>query len=81
MSCIRIDANTIVCVQPWGRLKVGNRYVWLEFHPYCGPSFFTDSNMTKPYEPKDESDPVWPEFERWLKRYNAAKKKREAASA
>lgn len=81
MTCIRISSNAIVCVQPWGRMKVGARYVWLEFHPYCGPSFFTDSNMTRRYEPKDESDPVWPEFERWLKKHNAAKKKREAASA
>ncbi len=29
--------------------------------------------MTKAYEPKDESDPILTEFEKWLKKYKAKK--------
>ena len=56
----------IVCVNPWGRLKVGRRYVWVDFNSYCVPTFFTDAKMSEVYDPVDESDPVWPEFGRWL---------------
>lgn len=75
MTCIHMGSNAIVCVSPWGRLKVGNRYVWVDFHPYCGPNFYRDSAMSKLYDPKDENDPVWPEFGKWLKKYDAAKEK------
>ena len=76
MTCIHLGANAIVCVNPWGRLKVGNRYVWVDFHEWCGPSFYTDANMRKMYDPVDEDDPVWPEFSKWLAKYDAAKAKR-----
>lgn len=75
MTCIRVGSQAIVCVNPWGRLKVGNRYVWVDFHSYCGPSFYPDSGMTKVYDPVDEQDPVWPEFEKWLAKYQAKKAK------
>ncbi len=29
-----------VSVDPGGRLHVGNKYIWVSFHPYCGPSFY-----------------------------------------
>jgi len=74
MTCIHIGGG-IVCVNPWGRLKVGNRYVWVDFHSYCGPAFFTDANMSRVYDPADESDPVWPQFSKWLDKYQAAKAK------
>lgn len=74
MTCIRIQ-NGIICVNPWGRVRIGNRYVWIDYHTYCGPSFWWNSAMTKEYEPKDENDPIWPEFEKWLKRYEAQKAK------
>jgi hypothetical protein len=77
MTCISFG-NSIVCVSPRGRLKVGNRYVWVDFHQYCGPTFFIDSNMSKIYDPADESDPVWPEFAKWLDKHEAAKKKQAA---
>jgi hypothetical protein len=74
MTCI-ISPGVIVCVRhEGGRLRVGNRYVFFDFHSYCGPSFFTDRAMTKPYEPADENDPVWPPFQAWLDKRNAAKK-------
>ena len=75
MTCIRMG-NAIVCVNDWGRLKVGNRYIWVDMHPYCGPGFFADSAMTKPYDPKDEGDPVWPVFTAWYERKKAEKAKR-----
>lgn len=78
MTCIRMGSSAIVCVSPWGRLKVGNRYVWVDFHEYCGPSFYWDSAMTKLYDPKDENDPVWEQFGRWLGKYRAGKDKQAA---
>jgi hypothetical protein len=74
MTCINMG-TAIACVSPWGRLKVGNRYVWVDFHEYCGPSFFTDAAMSNLYDPKDENDPVWPQFDKWLKKYRARKEK------
>ena len=75
-GCIRVG-NAIVCTSPWGRLKVGNKYVWVDFHPYCGPSFYHDSNMSKLYDPVDEHDPVWPVFGAWYDKHLAV----EAAKA
>ncbi len=78
MTCVKFG-NAIVCVNDnWGRLKVGNRYIWVDFHPWCGPSFFTDSDMSKVYDPVDETDPVWPAFQAWLDRKKAAKAKTAA---
>jgi hypothetical protein len=74
MTCVRIGNGT-VCISPWGRLKLGNRYVWVDFHEYCGPSFYTDAAMSKVYEPADENDPIWPLFGKWLEKYRAAKDK------
>lgn len=81
MTCVVFEGNgvkSIVCVNPGGRLKLGNRYVWLDFHPYCGPSFSWDRNGDKPYEPEDENDPIWPLFEAWFKKYKAQQEKRDA---
>lgn len=65
MTCNRMEGGIICTSDTWGRLHVGNRYIWMDFHRYCGPSFFYDSDMTKIYEPVDEKDPVWPVFEKW----------------
>lgn len=75
MTCARID-SMIICTSPWGRLHVGNRYVWVDFHDYCGPSFSYDQAGEKLYDPVDENDPVWPEFSKWLKKYQAAQAKK-----
>lgn len=77
MTCTRID-NIIVCMNPWGRLHVGNRYVWVDYHPYCGPSFSYDQAGNDLYDPVDENDPVWPEFDKWLKKYHASQAKKHA---
>lgn len=74
MACERIG-NMIVTYTPQDmckRLHVGNRYIHMEFHKYCGPSFAYDADFRKPYYPKDENDPVWPEFEKWFKKYRQA---------
>lgn len=81
MTCIRIGPSAIVCVNRVGRLHVGNRYVWVDFHPYCGPSFSWDANGEKVYDPVDENDPVWPEFGKWHAKYQAAEAKRTALAA
>lgn len=54
------------------RLTLGNRYIWLEYHSYLGPTFWSDRNCTKPYYPIEENDPIWPIFNVWL---NKARKK------
>lgn len=74
VTCTRYG-NVIICTNPWGRLTLGNRYVWVDFHAYCGPSFFWDSAMTKLYDPTGENDPIWPVFDAWLSRHNAALEK------
>ena len=74
MTCTRIG-NAIVCTSPWGRLHVGNRYIYVDYHEWCGPAFSHDQAGNKHYEPVDENDPVWPEFDKWLKKYQAAKAK------
>lgn len=78
MTCINMG-SAIVCVSPWGRLKVGNRYVWVDFHEYCGPSFYTDAAMRKKYEPNGVDDPVWEQFGNWLAKYRAGKEKQRLA--
>ena len=75
MTCIRLAPNIIVCVNDSGRLHIGNRYVWVDMHPYCGPTFFKDVAMNDPYVPVDESDPVWPAFEAWHQKKQAEKEK------
>jgi hypothetical protein len=80
MTCIRF-AGGIICVNPWGRLHIGNRYIWVDFHEYCGPTFFTDRYMNTIYEPADENDPVWDAFYDWHKKYEAKKKIRDKQRA
>lgn len=76
MTCIHMH-NGIFCVSPWGRVKLGNRYVMIDFHEYCGPQFTWVKGCAL-YEPADENDPIWPLFEAWLSKYQAAKAKRKA---
>lgn len=66
MTCISFGGG-IVCVNTGKlvRFHVGNRYIWMEWHNYLGPCFFTDYGCTKAYDPVDENDPIWPEFEKW----------------
>lgn len=73
MTCMRFSGG-IICVNPYGRLHVGNRYIYVDFHEYCGPSFWTMKNGEQiVYWPEDENDPVWPEFEKWLTKYRRQK--------
>lgn len=51
MTCIVIGhgkERTIVCVSPWYRLPLadGTR-IYMEWHRYCGPTFFKNKNCTK----------------------------------
>ena len=64
MTCTRVG-NAIVCTNPWGRLHVGNKYIMVDFHSWCGPSFYTDRAMNNLYDPVDENDPIWEVFAKW----------------
>jgi hypothetical protein len=75
MTCIRIASLAIACVNPWGRVKIGNRYVWIDYHSYCGPTFYWDMAMSNEYLPKSSRDPIWNEFGKWLEKYEARKEK------
>ena len=72
MTCNRIENRFICTSNECARLHVGRRHVWVDFHAYLGPTFFYDRDMTKVYIPIDESDPVWPVFERWISGHHAA---------
>lgn len=76
MTCIHMMGG-IVCVNPWGRLKLGNRYITVDYHEYCGPSFEYVKGG-KPYDPVDENDPIWPLFKAWHDKYSAKKAKQKA---
>lgn len=77
MTCIVFHSPTgsgIMCVPPpedFGRLHVNGKYIWVDFHRYCGPQFTHDRNGTREYIPKDEQDPVWPAFNAWFEKRNA----------
>jgi len=82
MTCITSD-NTIICgFYPYARFHLGNKYVWMEFHTYCGPTFYTDANMSKEYIWKDEddieNDPIWIPFEIWLEKYEKSQSNKKA---
>ena len=68
MPCIPIPSGGFVCTSNWGRLKLVNKYIWVEYHRYCGPTFWRDANCNDVYEPTDENDPIWPLFDRWIKK-------------
>lgn len=75
MTCINLG-NSIICVTPpvnCGRLHVNGKYVYVEFHEYCGPFFFKDYGGSVEYIPQDEDDPVWPEFTKWYDKYQKKK--------
>ena len=71
MTCTRMP-NGIVCTNPFGRLHVGNRYIWVDYHPHCGPAFYTDWRMNNIYDP-EPNDPVWDALGVWLKKREAKK--------
>ena len=77
MACIKFDGG-IMCLNDWARLRLGNRYVWVEYHNYCGPTFWWNSAMTKSYDPVDENDPIWQVFVVWFDKHMAATEKRRA---
>lgn len=70
MAGVTISSNSYVIhmsfPDDYHRLHVGNRYIWMTWHNYCGPAFYTDYHCSKPYEPKDENDPVWDAFGKWF---------------
>lgn len=81
MTCIRVQ-NGIVCISPHGRLHVGNRYIWVDFHEYCGPLFYTkEQGNDIEYIPIDDNDPVWEKFDEWLKKYRVKKQRHNARMA
>lgn len=64
MPCIPIN-NGFICTNRCGRLHLPGKYIWVEFHSYCGPTFWQDAGGTKVYDAK-EGDPIWPLFNDWL---------------
>lgn len=58
-----------VSVDPGGRLHVGNKYIWVSFHPYCGPSFYHGDNVFEPANKAEEAE-LWEEFGRWHKKFS-----------
>ena len=67
MTCTNVGF-AIICTSPFGRLHVGNRYIYVDYHPYCRPAFYTDRNMDKEYFTTGADDPVWDALDVWLKK-------------
>jgi hypothetical protein len=72
MTCIRFggehpnDPVGFVCVNKQVRFHVGSRYIWMSWHEWTGPTFYTKKNGDEIYyDPKDETDPVWEAFGKW----------------
>jgi hypothetical protein len=79
MTCIYFgDGKTLsgyICVNDQYRFHVGNRYIWMIWHEYTGPSFYTMRDGQEVYyEAADENDPVWVEFEKWHDERKAKKR-------
>ena len=76
-ACIPFGGETVdalrgyICITPTYRLKLGNKYITMAFHPHTGPSFYHDRAMDREYDPVDENDPIWDVFEVWLKKQEA----------
>lgn len=49
----------------------GRTYRW-DHHEYCGPLFLRKDGEPLKRQPR-EHHPVWPHFNRWLKKYKAAR--------
>jgi hypothetical protein len=60
-----------------GQLHLGNKYIFVSMHHYCGPEFYYDRAMTKQYVFTEncEDDPIWPVFEKWHIKYMEMAKK------
>lgn len=47
MTCHHIG-NAIVCTQPAYRLPLADgRRIWMEWHHYCGPTFYRDRGLMR----------------------------------
>lgn len=68
MPCIPIKPGGFICCNHSGRLHLGSKYIWVEFHKYTGPTFYRDASWQDEYIPADENDPIWPVFHAWLER-------------
>ena len=72
MTCLFFGGRTpneprgVICVNEQHRLHVGKRYIWMSWHNYTGPSFYTmEKGKEVEYEPENETDPVWGAFGKW----------------
>ena len=47
MPCLHLG-NVIVCTSPWFRLRLDDgRHVFMDWHHYCGPTFYRDKNQNR----------------------------------
>jgi len=50
MTCIR-TLGGIVCISPFFRLPLADgRHVFMDWHSYCGPTFYRDRNSLRVIE-------------------------------
>lgn len=69
MTCVKAS-NAIYCINHSGRMKVGRKYIWIDYMDHCGPEFFCDAKMTRLYKPR-KNDPVWDEYAKWHDKFSA----------
>lgn len=58
---------------------VGGKRIYMNFHNYCGPSFYHDKyhNTQIDYEQYGEDHELWVKFGKWYRKYNKAKEAKE----
>lgn len=72
MPCIRIG-DAIVCVSPSFRLPLEDgRRVYMDWHSYCGPTFFKDKNLGKVLDYWWEDDLICKALDWFIKRGHVA---------
>ena len=67
MPCTKILGGIICTTNNFGRIHVGNKYVYFDYHSYFGPSFYSDTGYTKEFIPEKDSE-IWDKFESWMKK-------------
>jgi hypothetical protein len=79
MTCIPLrrrkadKLSGFICISPIYRLKVCGKYIFMEWHSYLGPTFYTDRAFEKEYIPQGEDDVIWTVFNQWAEKHKELK--------
>ena len=76
MTCIKIP-NGIICMgNPTQDLRIYGSSVYMDWHEYCGPTFFRDKNCNSVIHTPGKK--TWAAFDKWFACHNTPRKRKEA---